>query len=206
MHKFTINPNNFLAMKIKGYYHQIYTGYRQPDNPDFLNVLKNTFDKESPRILFDAGKKVIEILKSDIPKIIRENNMPNCMCVCVPRAKALKSYSNLQLMFKKAVSVATNSIYGVIDGTDCIRRVKNTFTTHLRNATTIPNDGDKPYPGITVNTCEIDKNRIMNQNIILIDDIYTINVNIDEDCIQALLNNGARNVIFYSIGYTRRYL
>jgi len=126
------------------------------------------------------------------------------MLVCVPRAKSIKSFSNSQLMFKEAIKIAANNIPGAIDGTDCIIRVVNTRTTHLGNASGIPNDGDKPYPGITVATCEINKTRIMNQNIILIDDIYTRNVNIDEDCIQALLDNGANKVIFYSIGYTRR--
>ena len=29
-------------------------------------------------------------------------------------------------------------------------------------------------------------------------------INIDEDCIQALLEAGAKKIIFYSIGYTRR--
>lgn len=204
MYRFNINRNRYLEMEITGYFHQYYTGYRQQDNPDFLNTLKNTFNTESRRNLIDARENVINILMHDISEIIRENNMPNCMCVCIPRAKALETYANSQLMFKEAVSVAANNLHGVIDGTDCIRRVVNTLTTHLRNAATIPNDGEEPYSGITVATCEIDTNRIMNQNIILIDDIYTRNVNIDEDCIQALLNNGARNVIFYSIGHTRR--
>jgi predicted amidophosphoribosyltransferase len=61
-----------------------------------------------------------------------------------------------------------------------------------------------PYPGITKKTCTINYPGIYNQNIILIDDIYTNGVNIDEDCIQALLDSGAKNVIFYAIAYTRR--
>ena len=39
---------------------------------------------------------------------------------------------------------------------------------------------------------------------ILIDDLYTASVNIDEDAIQALFDNGARSVIFYSLGKTIR--
>ena len=202
--EFIIERNNFLKSNTIGYYHQIYTGFRQPGNPDFLNTLKNTFDSEPHKNLIEARDKVIEILKDDLPQIIKEQSMSNCMLVCVPRAKSIKSFSNSQLMFKEAIKIAANNIPGAIDGTDCIIRVVNTRTTHLGNASGIPNDGDKPYPGITVATCEINKTRIMNQNIILIDDIYTRNVNIDEDCIQALLDNGANKVIFYSIGYTRR--
>lgn len=204
INEFIIDRNGYLKRSIPGYYHQLYTGFRQPGNPDFLNTLKNTFDSESHRNLVEARDKVIEILIEDIPEILADSSWSNCMLVGVPRAKSLKSFSNSQLMLREAIRIAANNIHGVIDGTDCIKRVVNTRTTHLRTATGIPNDGDEPYPGITVATCLIDKNRIMNQNIILIDDIYTRNVNIDEDCIQALLDNGANKVIFYSIGYTRR--
>jgi hypothetical protein len=41
-------------------------------------------------------------------------------------------------------------------------------------------------------------------DVILIDDIYTSGCNIDEDCIQALYDNGANRVVFYAIAYTRR--
>lgn len=204
MDKFIIEKNSYLKKDITGYYHQLYTGYGQPDNPVFLNTLKNTFNSEPHRNLIEARNKVINILMEDVPYIVKMEGLSNCLCVCVPRAKALITYSNFQLMLKEAISLAANNIHGVIDGTDCIRRIENTRTTHLRNATSIPNDGNDPYPGITVDTCEIDTNRIMNQNIILIDDIYTRNVNIDQDCIQALLDNGANKIIFYSIGYTRR--
>ncbi|MBU3112698.1 hypothetical protein [Clostridium lacusfryxellense] len=204
MDRFIIENNICLKKDITGYYHQFYTGYGQPDNPGFLNTLKNTFNTEPHRNLIIARDKVIEILMEDIPDIIKIESLSNCMCVCVPRAKALGTYSNSQLMLRDAIKIAANDIRGVIDGTDCIIRVVNTLTTHLRNAVNIPNDGDEPCPGITVATCDIDTNRIRNQNIILIDDIYTRNVNIDQDCIQALLDNGAKKIIFYSIGYARR--
>lgn len=202
--KFMIKKNNFLKKDTVGYYHQIYTGFRQPNNPDFLNTLKNTFATEVQEKLIKARDQVVEILMEDLPGIIEEMDMPNCMLVCVPRAKSLESYSKTQLMLKDAVKIVANNIQGIIDGTDCIRRVKDTQTTHLRNVPNISNNGPVPYPGITVDTCEIDKARLMDQNIILIDDIYTKTVNIDEDCIQALLDNGAKKILFYSIGYTRR--
>ena len=56
-----------------------------------------------------------------------------------------------------------------------------------------------PYPKITVNTCEI-SNNVKDKDILLIDDLYTNSVNIDEDAIQALYDKGAKSVVFYSIG------
>ena len=43
---------------------------------------------------------------------------------------------------------------------------------------------------------------VRGKDIVLIDDLYTKTVNIDEDAIQALHDNGARSVIFYSVGKT----
>lgn len=202
--EFEIKKNNFLLQKdIIGYYHQYYVGYNRPGNPDFLNVLKNTFNSEPLYKLEKAMNEVVRIVREDIPLIIGKTGIRDWMVVCVPRAKALSYYKNSQLMFIEGVRKAVKSIPGVIDGTDCIRRVVNTKTTHIRDPR-IPNDGPEPYRGITVDTCEIDKSRIENKNIILVDDIYTKNVNVDEDCLQALLDNKAKNLIFYSVAYTRR--
>ena len=63
------------------------------------------------------------------------------------------------------------------------------------------NDGDLPYVGITNATCNI-SNDVRGKDILLIDDIYTKTVNIDEDAIQALLSKGANSVAFYAIGNT----
>ena len=62
-------------------------------------------------------------------------------------------------------------------------------------------DGELPYAGITKDTCNISAG-IRGKDILLIDDIYTKGVNIDEDAIQALLDNGARRVYFYAVGKT----
>ena len=63
------------------------------------------------------------------------------------------------------------------------------------------NDGPLPYKGITKDTCSI-SNDVNGKDILLIDDIYTHGVDIDEDAIQALLDKGAKSVIFYAIGKT----
>lgn len=199
---FIIDPNSFLSKITKGYFHQYYTGFQQPNNPDFINLLKNTFNNESKTELEKARNTVANILVKDLRNIVIKESMYPCTVICIPRAKALSSYSQNQLKFKEAVQMATNYLR-LIDGTNYITRYKNTKTTHLRNSS-LPNDGENPYPGITKDTCRIDKYKIKNNNIILIDDIYTKTVNIDEDCIQALYDNQAKKVIFYSIGYTRR--
>jgi len=63
------------------------------------------------------------------------------------------------------------------------------------------NNGDTPYPGITISTCDIASD-VRGKDILLIDDIYTKTINIDEDAIQALLDSGATSVHFYAIGRT----
>jgi len=83
---------------------------------------------------------------------------------------------------------------------NCIKRYKNTRTTH-RNRSGHGGDGRTPYPGITKDTCYI-ANDVKGKDILLIDDVYTNTINVDEDAIQALLDNGAKSVIFYSIGKT----
>lgn len=55
-----------------------------------------------------------------------------------------------------------------------------------------------PYVGITHDTCNISE-EVDGKDILLIDDIYTKDVNIDEDAIQALYDKGAKSVTFYSI-------
>ena len=59
-------------------------------------------------------------------------------------------------------------------------------------------DGDMPYPGITNDTCRL-SGSVSGRNVILVDDIYTKTVNIDEDCCQFLLDNGAKSVTLYTI-------
>ena len=207
-HKFLIESNNYLKTPTVGYYHQLYTGFNRPGNPDFLNTLKNTFGKTSQSDLNDAMHSVILNLEWDIPYIIRQENIFDCVCVGIPRAKAFKSYTRTQTMLNEGIKIAIKKIRGISDGTGCIIREKDTRTTHLNKAAQegriSNNTGDMPYPGITKDTCSIRSDMIRDKCVLLIDDIYTPSVNIDEDCIQALLDNGAKKVVFYSIGYTQR--
>lgn len=206
MHEFHIECNRFLTTKrVLAYHNTYYRGYRQPGNPDYLNTLKNTFGNESPDSLWDARKQLSDILKTDLPRI-RININCNSIYVCVvPRAKAECIYSQIQLYFKKTVQDVVQNMEhsGLIDGTDFIRRHTNTRTTHLRREIqNYNNDGLDPYPGITEETCDISEGT-QGKNILLIDDIYTPGVNIDEDAIQALFAKGANSVVFYAIAKTQ---
>jgi hypothetical protein len=205
MYIFDIETNKFLNKETIGYYHQYYTGYGQPDNPEFLNILKNTYNNTSNDFLIrleQAQNTVVQILEKDVRNIKQNLNWHDCMLVCVPRAKPLSTYSANQLKFKNAVKIVANHLSGVEDGTDCITRVVETRTTHIRSENFV-NNGSDPYQGITQDTCEINGHKIKGKNIILVDDIYTKTVNIDEDVIQTLLNHGANNVVFYAVGYTK---
>jgi len=194
MNEFTIYANEYLSQDIQGYYHTNYLRYGNPGNPDYLNDLKNTFDNFSEEKLNNAINQLYNILKNDLSQF----NKSLTICV-VPRSKAENTYSHNQLLFKKVIQAIIDEL-GFNDGSDYIIRHTDTKTTHLAH-TEYGGNGDMPYPGITQNTCNI-SNTVSGKNILLIDDIYTNNVNIDEDVIQTLLYSGAKSVIFYAVGKT----
>jgi hypoxanthine-guanine phosphoribosyltransferase len=78
---------------------------------------------------------------------------------------------------------------------------KTTHLAHSPKAAQYAGNGSMPYIGITKDTCNISDN-IRGKRILLIDDIYTAGVNIDEDAIQTLLHNGAKFINFYAVGKT----
>jgi predicted ATPase len=164
--------------------------------------LKNTFNSTSDFELNKAVQMLKDVLMEDLPQIPNLVNL-NTMTVCVvPRAKS--RYLPQQQLFRTTVGNVLSQMYDYQDGTGFITRHTNTRTTHLRKPMkNFINDGKLPYPGITEDTCRISRD-VAGRDILLIDDIYTKSVNIDEDAIQALLNNGARSVVFYAVGYTRR--
>lgn len=206
MKKHILQPNDFLKTPITAYYSLDFHGFGKPDNPDFLNIIKNDFCKRSLDELYVAMLEVAgnSILK--INDIITDNNI-DLVCI-VPRSKSLSSYKPEQLFFKLTIDFVTNLIieHNSLDKemhgiNDTIIRHTNTKTTHFHNKPEYGGDGDLPYPGITKNTCNI-SDKVKNKKILLIDDIYTKTVNIDEDCIQALLDKGAKSVILYTVAKT----
>lgn len=198
MKKFTIKANKYLDRDIQGYYNCEYVGYHKSGNPDFINHLKNMTKQHSELDLVKDFIAVYERAVKDIQEITQENL--NYMVCVIPRSKAEKHYAVCQLMFKKAISSVADNLC-LENGIDTIKRVKDTKTTHDWRLER--NTGDMPYKDITLDTCEIKKNTINGKNIILVDDIYTENVNVAEDCIQTLLNLGAKDVILYVIAKTR---
>ena len=199
-----ILPNHFLKRKTQAYYHIDYVGYLQPFNPDFINVLKNQDGSTNSEKLYHAQAELKDILLNDIAQIYSTAGVsPLTICV-IPRAKAETEYQPQQLLFRATIKETVEQLkqkfhYSLEDGTNYIIRHTNTRTTHLQDHDT---DGEKPYPRITCETCTISEN-VYGKSILLIDDIYTSNVNIDEDAIQALYDSGARKVLFYTIAKTK---
>jgi len=202
MTPFTIEQNSYLKQNIQGFYHTHFGGVDLPNNPNFLYKLKNDpHHNWTTEHLKTAITEFANILIVDLPKVQSHLGISSLTVCVVPRSKADKNYSQNQLLFKATVKHIVNKL-GFIDGTDYIIRHTNTKTTHLKKPMEgFNNDGDLPYVGITNATCNI-SDSVNGKDILLIDDIYTKTVNIDEDAIQALLDKGAKSVAFYAIGNT----
>lgn len=205
--EFIIDPNLFLKQKIKGFYHKDYFSSGNWDKEGELEYLIWSLKNDSgckyshKRYLSTAYKRLKIILQRDLPKIKDKINVDSLAVCIVPRAKEGSVYNEDQLLFRKAVSDTVDKIEkGFINGTKYLVRHTSTKTTHLKQ----DNEGIRPYIGITKNTCYISDN-VIGKDILLIDDIYTKTVNIDEDAIQALLDKGARSVHFYAVGKTYSY-
>ena len=198
-----IESNSYLTKQITAFYD---CAYMRPDPEgsgfsirvsDAIRTLKNTFNRESDNELFRAKNYIRTIATTDLKQIIEQERIENPIIVCVPRSKA--DFSDKQLLFRKAISEAANNTVAT-NGAEYIRRIRNTKTTHLANTRKgdMSGDGDMPYPGITNDTCRL-SGSVSGRNVILVDDIYTKTVNIDEDCCQFLLDNGAKSVTLYTI-------
>jgi len=203
MNRFTIASNHFLNQDVQAFYHTDFFGYGKPNNPDYLNVLKNDNHQNwSVSQLNNAAHLFRNVLIADLPQILQLLQLDTLTVCVIPRAKADNIYRVNQLFFKSTVQTVVTQLNGFVDGTNYISRHTNTKTTHLRKPIEgYVNDGDSPYTGITIDTCNI-SNNVRGRDILLIDDIYTKTVNIDEDAIQALLNNGAKSVTFYAVAQT----
>lgn len=221
MNKFTIHSNRswfthprtnerivgtFLSRSVEAYYHYDYQGgnreLRETNGTveNIITTLKNQFQDKSHFVLNRAKDNLIRILKEDLPQILQQSRKNNLTVCVIPRSKAEVNYYADQLFFKQAVGEAVDSMMNLINGTNYIIRQTNTRTTHL-DRSGYGGDGYLPYPGITLDTCFISGN-VKFKDILLIDDLYTESVNIDEDAIEALFSRGAKSVVFYSIGRT----
>lgn len=193
----------FLNEDTNAFYHSDYNSGGaweiQHTLENMIWTLKNDVDP-FPQRLPSAQQQLSAIIRLDLPLILRQVRKNNLTVCVVPRSKAENYYRADQLLFRQVISNVVNEIQNFENGTNYIVRHTNTRTTHLdRNGE--GGDGNLPYPGITKDTCTISE-QVKDKDILLIDDLYTKTVNIDEDAIQALLDKGARSVTFYSIGKT----
>lgn len=186
------------------FYHEYYFGggrYKEDYTIEnmIVTIKNNGFNSLN---IVSICKKLEDIIRKDLYELITKNIFtasPVRVCV-IPRAKIDRLYVNDSTLFRKIVRNAIKDMQEYEDGTFDICRHTNTRTTHS-NKQNFGGDGEMPYCGITKDTCFIN-NQIAGKEILLIDDLYTKTVGIDEDAIQALYDNGAKKVIFYSLGKT----
>lgn len=196
----------FISKPIDAFYHSDYQGGNDSirntigTTENIICTLKNQFQEKSKDTLEQAQKNLIAILENDLPQILQKTGKNNLCISVIPRARAEKNYTKSQLIFKHSIISVANNLNGFTDGTSYIVRHTDTQTTHLARSGH-GGGGNLPYPGITNKTCTISPD-VKNKDILLIDDLYTKSVNIDEDAIQALFSQGANSVVFYSIGKT----
>jgi phosphoribosylpyrophosphate synthetase len=204
-HKFIIEANEYIIKNIQSFYNSEYSGGggRRQANGTIENTvctLKNDVTPFTKTVLDDTVQQLRGILKKDLPEVLQFTKLKSLTVCVVPRAKV--NYNQNQLLFKSTVHTVASQLFGFNDGTDFIIRHTDTRTTH-RDRAGYGGNGDLPYRGITKNTCTI-SNYVKGKNILLIDDLYTKSINIDEDAIQALIEIGANRVFFYAIGRTVR--
>lgn len=211
--QFKITKNLYLSQNIKAFYTYTKGNYRTDGDFDFINKLKNDEGNISLKDLEQAKETLLEVfvqIEQDFSELLKEENI-STICI-VPRARVISNYSNEQLYFLDRIKYIIECIKNagnewgddynwssIEDGTEFILRHTDTKTTHRNNSG--EEHLQKPYKGITKDTCYLSP-LIKGKNILLIDDVYTKDCGIDEDCIQAILDNGASKVIFLAIRKT----
>ncbi|MDR0830984.1 MAG: phosphoribosyltransferase [Prevotellaceae bacterium] len=193
----------FISKSINAFCHADYNGGGmwkiEGSIENMIWTLKNDVSPFPQRLPF-VKQQFTEILQTDLPQILTNSHFETLTVCVIPRSKEENYYRADQLFFRQIVSSVVNNLNGFANGTAYIVRHTDTRTTHLdRNGE--GGNGNLPYPGITKNTCIISDN-VKGKDILLIDDLYTKSVNIDEDAIKTLLDKGAKSVIFYAVGKT----
>ena len=199
MLKGTISKNELLSQDVQGYFNSCYYSMNDARNAQikFINYLKNDF-RQFDSIIPVCEKRLSALLAADFAEIVR---LHGPLTVCgIPRSKREASYPSEMMGLKRGIRNAVVQNAMLTDGLNYIVRHANTKCTHWARYNR-GGDGPMPYAGITRDTCWLSP-EISNKNILLVDDIYTPTCGIDEDAIEALLVAGAKNVIFYAVGYT----
>ncbi|MGN0827667.1 MAG: phosphoribosyltransferase [Kiritimatiellia bacterium] len=206
-----IPESHYLSSPAICYYHAPYNTVKSGDcHHQYILNLKNDKCDKSPAMLQNAMRTLAAILLEEIPQIVARTGATTL--VTIPRSKAENTYSSNRLLFKKTVSKVVQILNKrghqppLEDGTSYLIRHTNTKATHYLYGQhpELAGDGPLPHPGITAETCHIDPN-VAGKNILLIDDIYTPGVGIDDDAIQALRDAGAHAVTLYALGKARGF-
>ncbi len=226
LNKFVIERNEYLERDIEGFYRTDYYSMssNNSNHPLYLNILKNE-KKKNKKIWTnedllkafadllcpeweedkDISTTYIENELMEILNIFPKDNIPILICI-VPRAKPDSRYDDNQLWFRLAIQMSIQELIkskkinrAIFDGTDYIVRHTPTKTTHRMRY--YHEDGKAPYPNISKDTCNF-SDEIQGKHILLIDDIYTEDVNVDEDFLQALIDMGCKELKFFAIAKT----
>lgn len=208
---FRVDSNEYLSKQIDAYAHGLYIPYRSSYSGYLTRLILDL--KGSPTCDIDTVKtNAATIIQNDLDGIITnlkkyQNFRPTI--VAMARSKPDCFWKEYELQFRPSIAMALSNskiVKGskekwMLDGINFIKRKKETQTTHLGRSGRLRNNGSAPYPGITKDTCVLCGD-VRGKYVILIDDIYTPGVCVDEDCIQYLYDNGARDVILYVLGLT----
>lgn len=186
-------------IQVVGYYHDEYYGMSSPNNRvRFVNTLKNDRLTSSRDEILSGEIQLANAIRGDLARITQKHGA--LTLVGVPRSKREESYPWAKMGLKRALRRAVSENMRLLDGLDFIIRHTDTLCTH-RSYWGYGGLGEGPRPGLIADTCRL-SSQIRGRDILLVDDIYTPGCGIDEDAICAMLNAGARSVIFYAIGYT----
>ena len=193
-----IGNDVFLDRGVDLFFHAHYYGFYSSENTlKYINYLKNDrrgFDN----LISQSEDKAAMVLAADLSELVKRYG-PLTVCG-IPRSKREDVYPSEKMGLKRAIrkAIAMNPL--LADGMDYIVRHTNTLCTH-RSYWGYGGDGEGPRPGLIRDTCHL-SSEIAGKNIVLVDDIYTAGVGIDEDGVRALFDAGAKSVIMYTFGCT----
>ena len=193
-----IGNDAFLDRDTNLYFHDYYYGFSSAANKiKYVNYLKND-RRDFDNLIAQCEDIAAKVLAADLAELV---GIYGPLTVCgIPRSKREDTYPREMMGLKRAIRKAIAATPNLADGLDYIIRHTNTRCTH-RSYWGYGGDGEGPRPGLMRDTCSL-SNEISGKDIVLVDDIYTAGVGIDEDGVQALLNVGAKSVIMYTFGCT----
>ena len=196
MEKIIIEKGPSLSREVAGFCHAKYFRKGNPmSTTGYLTDLKNDISPVSPARLASAEKELLTVLMADFRELAI---MFGPLTVCaIPRAKREGHYREDQKGLRRTIGRAAQSTPLMEDGTGYIVRHTDTVTTHRAKAG-YGGSGEMPRPGLMKDTCHISPD-VLGKTILLVDDIFTPGVGVDEDGIQAVYDSGAKNVIFYAV-------